>query len=82
LGPNAPRRQMIGQRIAARGIRTQVHYPVPAHRQPAYPQLRGLRLPLTERLHEQVLSLPLWPTMDAASVERVISACRSFAETA
>ncbi|ROU07104.1 DegT/DnrJ/EryC1/StrS family aminotransferase [Lysobacter enzymogenes] len=76
------RRDALADHLAAQGIRTQVHYPVPAHRQPAYPQLRGLSLPLTERLHEQVLSLPLWPTMDAASVERVISACRSFAETA
>ena len=74
------RRDALADHLAGQGIQTQVHYPVPAHRQPAYPQLHALRLPVTERLHEQILSLPLWPTMDAASVERVIAACRSFAE--
>ena len=52
---------------------------MPPHRQPAYPALHGLELTLTERLHEEVLSLPMGPTLGADAVERVIAACNAFA---
>lgn len=73
------RRDALQRHLAGHGVQTLVHYPVPAHRQPAYPALAGARLPLTERLHEEVLSLPMDPGMDDASVERVVDACRTFA---
>jgi len=72
------RRDALQRHLQARGIQTQVHYPVPAHRQPAYPALRDSRLPLTERLCEEVLSLPLGPTLRDGDVERVIDACNAF----
>jgi len=59
-------------------VYSQVHYPVPPHRQPAYPDLRHIRLPLTERLHDEVLSLPMGPTLRTDAVERVIAACQAF----
>jgi dTDP-4-amino-4,6-dideoxygalactose transaminase len=76
------RRDALQRHLAGRGIQTLVHYPVPGHRQPAYPALAGLRLPLTERLHDEVLSLPMDPGMDDAAVEQVIDACRTFAGAA
>ena len=51
---------------------------MPAHRQPAYAQSHRFPLPLTERLHAEVLSLPLHPALDETAVERVIAACRAF----
>ncbi len=72
------RRDALQCHLHACGIRTQVHYPVPAHRQPAYPSLRDARLPLTERLCREVLSLPLGPALDDGAVERVIAACNAF----
>lgn len=72
------RRDALQRHLHACGIRTQVHYPVPAHRQPAYPSLRDAHLPLTERLCREVLSLPLGPALDDAAVERVIAACNAF----
>jgi dTDP-4-amino-4,6-dideoxygalactose transaminase len=72
------RRDDLQRHLQARGIHTLVHYPVPAHRQPAYAGLGHLSLPLTERLHAEVLSLPLTPALDDAAIEEVISACRSF----
>ncbi|MFO3704188.1 DegT/DnrJ/EryC1/StrS family aminotransferase [Xanthomonas codiaei] len=60
------------------GIHTQIHYPVPPHRQPAYATLGDVCLPLSEQLHREVLSLPMGPALDAASVERVIAACQTF----
>ncbi|HKR75426.1 MAG TPA: DegT/DnrJ/EryC1/StrS family aminotransferase [Rhodanobacter sp.] len=72
------RRDALKQHLQARGVQSQVHYPVPPHRQPAYAGLRGARLPLTERLHEEVLSLPLAPCLDEIAVGRVIEACNTF----
>lgn len=72
------RRDALQQHLATHGIHCQVHYPVPPHRQLAYPALRDIRLPVTERLHEEVLSLPIGPTLCDHAVERVIAACRTF----
>ena len=72
------RRDDLQAHLHAAGIQTQVHYPVPLHRQPAYASLHDLSLPLTERLHADVLSLPMSPAMDDALVERVIAACQTF----
>ena len=71
-------RDALQVHMQARGIQCQVHYPVPPHRQPAYPELHGLSLPLTERLHEEVLSLPIGPTLSEEAIDRVIDACRTF----
>ena len=76
------RRDDLQAHLHAAGIQTQVHYPVPLHRQPAYASLHDLSLPLTERLHADVLSLPMSPAMDDALVERVIAACQTFGPAA
>ena len=72
------RRDALKQHLQAQGVQSQVHYPVPPHCQPAYAELCELRLPLTERLHREVLSLPLGPSLGDVAVERVIEACNAF----
>jgi dTDP-4-amino-4,6-dideoxygalactose transaminase len=71
-------RDALQRHLQACGIQSQVHYPVPPHRQPAYPELHGLRLPVTEQLHEEVLSLPISPALRDEEVQRVIAACQTF----
>jgi dTDP-4-amino-4,6-dideoxygalactose transaminase len=71
-------RDALQAHLLARGIHAQVHYPVPPHRQPAYAGGLLPSLPLTERLHDEVLSLPIGPTLDDEAVERVVAACLSF----
>jgi dTDP-4-amino-4,6-dideoxygalactose transaminase len=71
-------RDALQRHLQSQGIQTQVHYPVPPHRQPAYASLRDIRLPLTERLHAEVLSLPMGPTLGDDAVDRVIEACQTF----
>lgn len=60
------------------GVQTLIHYPIPPHKQQAYKSLSSLALPTSELMHEQVLSLPMGPTITAEQVERVIAACNSF----
>ena len=60
------------------GIDGQVHYPHPPHRQQAYEELHLLRLPVSERLHQEVLSLPMGPGMSQGEIDRIIEAVNTF----
>nr|WP_216606448.1 DegT/DnrJ/EryC1/StrS family aminotransferase [Vibrio splendidus] len=60
------------------GVQTLVHYPTPPHQQTAYQGLAHLALPLTEKIHEQVVSLPIGPTLDIDSVKNIISAVNEY----
>ncbi|MBB5876336.1 DegT/DnrJ/EryC1/StrS family aminotransferase [Xanthomonas sp. 3498] len=71
-------RDALQQHLQAQGVQCLVHYPTPPHRQPAYPELATLQLPLCERLAAEVLSLPIGPTLDDAAVAQVIDACQRF----
>ncbi|RMG13904.1 MAG: DegT/DnrJ/EryC1/StrS family aminotransferase [Planctomycetota bacterium] len=75
-----PRRDWLVERLAERGIGTGIHYPRPVHLQPAYAHL-GLRegsLPEAERAAREVLSLPMFPELTDAEVERVVRAVREL----
>ena len=52
-----------------------VHYPVPVHLQPAY---LGGTLPVTEQAARQTLSLPMYPELTDADIERVAASVRRF----
>lgn len=72
-------REALQQHLAANGIQTLIHYPVPPHQQQAYQQYADMHLPLTEQIHQQVLSIPLDPTMSDDMVKQVIAAMNEFA---
>jgi dTDP-4-amino-4,6-dideoxygalactose transaminase len=77
------RRDALRQYLAAQGIETLVHYPVPPHRQPAYAPLEYAAgaLPIAESLAATCLSLPLWPGLTEAAVAKVADAIRAFCES-
>ncbi len=52
-------RERLQAYLAEEGIATMIHYPVPPHRQEAYREWSGMVLPVTERIHREVLSIPL-----------------------
>ena len=71
-------REQLQQWLTEQGIQTLIHYPIPPHKQQAYPQLQDYQLPLTEQIHQQVLSLPMDPTMSDEAVVKVIDAVNGF----
>jgi dTDP-3-amino-3,4,6-trideoxy-alpha-D-glucose transaminase len=76
-----PERDSLQQHLAAEGIPTAVHYPVPLHRQKAFADFqptRSGRCPNAEQLCTRVLSLPMHPLLAPHEVERVVEAVRSF----
>ncbi len=73
-----PERDAFAARLKAAGVATVIHYPIPPHLQPAYAGL-GIgegALPIAERIHREVISLPIGPTMSDGEVEQVIAAVR------
>lgn len=79
-----PNRDRVRDRLAAEGIGTAVHYPVPVHLQPAYAH-GAVRVPLpmthTERAASEILSLPMHPYLLDAEVERVADALKRAVQT-
>ncbi|WP_102510180.1 DegT/DnrJ/EryC1/StrS family aminotransferase [Sanguibacter massiliensis] len=72
-------RDALVAHLAAHGIRTDVHYPVPDHLQPAFAaEYAATSLPVTEGLASRIVSLPVFPELTAHEVDRVCSALRSF----
>lgn len=67
-------RDRLQQQLAEAGGQTMIHYPIAPHKQQAYPELNALSLPLTERINQEVLSLPMDPSMTDEQVSRVIEA--------
>ena len=60
------------------GIETIIHYPIPPHKQEAYKEYNHLSLPITEKIHREVLSLPISPVMSREQVERAVSVINGF----
>ena len=78
----SPRRDALQRHLGEAGIGTMIHYPVPPHLQPAYADL-GLSegaLPISERIHREILSLPLWPGLPQSGIEAVCAAVRAFTD--
>ncbi|MBL7107340.1 MAG: DegT/DnrJ/EryC1/StrS family aminotransferase [Phycisphaerae bacterium] len=66
-------RNDLQQHLSQHGINTQVHYPVPVHKQKAYQDLGfDVQLPITERICNEILSLPMHPWLSDVDVETVI----------
>lgn len=71
------RRDAIREALAQHSIASSIFYPMPLHRQPAYAALhRELALPQAEAAARSVLSLPMNPLLEAASVERICARIR------
>jgi dTDP-4-amino-4,6-dideoxygalactose transaminase len=70
--------------LRTREIGALIHYPVPVHRQPAYcKRLRGAdRLPETERVAREVLSLPIYPELSPDEADQVVTTVREYFEKA
>ena len=60
------------------GVQALIHYPVPPHKQEAYREWNGKRFPVTEKIHREVLSLPISPVMKEEEIEKVIGLLNKY----
>jgi dTDP-4-amino-4,6-dideoxygalactose transaminase len=71
-------REEFQSHLKACGVDTLIHYPIPPHKQKAYRAYSGLSMPLTETIHQEVVSLPIGPTVTENEVRQVIDACNRY----
>jgi dTDP-4-amino-4,6-dideoxygalactose transaminase len=73
-------REQFQKHLAAAGIGTAIHYPIPLHLQNAYAGLgyRAGDFPLTERSAPEIVSLPMFPGLESSDQQRVADAVESY----
>jgi len=78
----SPKRDSLQKALTAHNIGTMIHYPIPPHLQTAYVELEYSQgsFPLAECIHQQVLSLPIGPTMTDNQVQAVIDAVTTYGQ--
>lgn len=64
--------------LTENGVQTLIHYPIPPHKQEAYREWNDLSFPVTEQIHEEVLSLPISPVMSDDDVKLIIQTLNMF----
>ena len=72
------RRDALKAYLSEHGIETEIHYPIPPHRQQCYAQWASMPLPLTERIHAQELSLPCHQAMTDGEAAMVAELLNNF----
>lgn len=72
------RRDELQQYLKENGVGTMIHYPIPPHQQKCYAEWNHLHLPITEKIHQQELSLPCNQSMTEEDVERIAELIRKF----
>jgi dTDP-4-amino-4,6-dideoxygalactose transaminase len=73
-----PDRGRLMKYLEEHNIQTLIHYPVPPHKQQAYTEYSHLVLPITEKIHNEVLSLPISQVMNIEDVDKVVKAVNDF----
>lgn len=74
----AEKRDALQQYLTANGVQTLIHYPIPPHKQQAYEAWNNLSFPITEKIHEQVLSLPISPVQTSQETGKIIILINKF----
>lgn len=72
-------RDVLQKHLNKAGVQTMIHYPIPPHQQQAYAGYNSQKHPVTETIHEQVLSLPISPVMGDEQIRKVIDSCNKYA---
>jgi dTDP-4-amino-4,6-dideoxygalactose transaminase len=68
-------RNKLQQNLLQNNIHTQIHYPTPVHKQKAYRDLGfDIRLPVTEEICDEILSLPMHPYLSDADIKTIVDA--------
>lgn len=71
-------RDKLQSYLSEQGIQTLIHYPIPPHKQKAYKEWNTLSFPITEQIHNEVLSLPISPVMSNDDILKVIKTVNDF----
>jgi dTDP-4-amino-4,6-dideoxygalactose transaminase len=66
------KRDNLENYLKANGVQTLIHYPIPPHKQDAYSSMNSISFPKTERIHKEVLSLPISAILSKEEVVKIV----------
>lgn len=66
------KRDELQNYLTENGVQTQIHYPIPPHKQKAMKEYHHLSFPITEKMHDEVLSLPISPVMTVDEIDYIV----------
>lgn len=71
-------RAKLQKYLVNKGIQTLIHYPIPPHKQVAYSEWKHLSLPITVKIHNEVLSLPISPVLTNCEVSKIVNIINNY----
>lgn len=71
-------RKQFQEYLIANDVQTLIHYPTPPHKQEAYKEWNHLSFPVTEKIHNEIISLPISPVMTQEEVKKVVETVNAF----
>ncbi|MGQ7946787.1 DegT/DnrJ/EryC1/StrS family aminotransferase [Flavobacterium sp. WC2509] len=71
-------RNELQQFLLENGIQTMIHYPIPPHQQKAFSEWNHSSFPITEKIHKEVLSLPISPVLTMEEVDSIIEILNKY----
>lgn len=72
------KREKLQKYLRENGIQTLIHYPIPPYKQKAYLDFNNISFPLTERIHDEILSIPIDPSMSKDQTKFVVKTINNF----
>ena len=75
---NLEKREKLQEYLKQKGIGTVIHYPIPPHKQKCYKAWNEISLPITERIHNTELSLPIGPAITEEQAKYIIDTINSW----
>lgn len=71
-------RNQLQKYLADNEIGSLIHYPIPPHKQLAYKEWNKLKLPITEQIHNEILSIPISPVLNQDEVREIVNVLNKF----
>lgn len=71
-------RDKLQQYLLDKEVQTIIHYPIPIHHQKAYNDLKHLELPITELIHEKIISLPLSAVHEEEELKHIVNVLNEY----
>lgn len=72
------KREQLQNYLQNKGIQTMIHYPIPPHKQVAYQEWNQQSFPISEKVHNEVLSLPISPVVELYEAEKIVKAINDW----
>lgn len=72
------KRKALTNHLEKAGVQTLIHYPIPPHKQKGYSRFHDYSFPITEKIHDEVVSLPIGPILNNSDIMKIIKEVNTY----